>query len=244
MKVLALAPFALLFAGCSVSVDSGNRFQATVYQHFSQPHLRLLRVGNIAGSITIDGTPGNTVRIDAVKHADHRDALDRTQIVVKRTGDVVNVETRYALHGFAQHDASVEYTIDVPASAAIDVSDVSGRVIARGGNGDITVRQVSGPVVLALGVLKGSRSISVSSVSGGIDLLLSPRSDADVRLRTLSGKIRAFFPLHSASGFIGRSAHAVLGHGAASIEAHAVSGSILVKPENSATNTAGYGSKP
>jgi DUF4097 and DUF4098 domain-containing protein YvlB len=160
-------------------------------------------VANISGDITVTTGSGDEVAIDAVKRA-RGDAgqLASVQIDVQERGGSVFVQTN---HRGGNDHVSVDYTITVPAAAALDVHSVSGNVKVTGARGSVRVESVSGNVAAndtpKLETAKSvSGDVSVSGVSTDGDLAASSVSGGvtakSIKVRTLelssvSGDLRA-----------------------------------------------------
>jgi DUF4097 and DUF4098 domain-containing protein YvlB len=157
-------------------------------EHFSRK-IRIGRdgrvsVGNIAGDIVVTGGSGDEVSIDAIKRtrAD-RSELGSVQIdVVERAGRV-DVRTEHT--GRNDH-VSVDYTITVPASAAIELHSVSGSLKVSNVQGAVRMETISGNVTTSA----APRVEVAKSVSGDVDLT-GTSVDGDLSASTVSGHVRA-----------------------------------------------------
>lgn len=109
------------------------------------------------------------------------------------------------------NDASVDFTVRVPAGVRVSLGTVSGDVYATGlhspvraasvsgdvhvsSDGPVEATSVSGDVDATLGRIAG-QSLRFTSVSGDVTLRVPSGLDADFRAHTLSGSIDSDFPL-------------------------------------------------
>ena len=141
-------------------------------------------VGNIAGDITVTGGSGDEVSIDAIKRtrAD-RGELSSVQIIVDERAGRVDVRTEHS----GQNDhVSVDYTISVPTSAAIELHSVSGTLKVSNVQGAVRMETISGNVTSSM-----SPHVEVAkSVSGDVDLS-GMSVDGDLSAGSISGHVRA-----------------------------------------------------
>jgi DUF4097 and DUF4098 domain-containing protein YvlB len=141
-------------------------------------------LSNIAGNITVTGGSGDEVSIDAVKRT-RGDAgqLATVHVLVEERGGRVDVRTDHT----ARNDrVSVDYTVAVPASAAVDVKSISGNVKVTGVHGAVRAETISGNVTTA----STPRVELAKSVSGDVELS-DASVDSELTASTISGNIRA-----------------------------------------------------
>ena len=122
--------------------------------------------------------------IEAVKHTrGDRGQLDDVRIDINEAPSRVDIRTNYMGRNT---QASVDYTITVPASASVELHSVSGDVKVTGVQGSVRVEAVSGDIT-ASGT---SRLESAKSVSGNVTLT-DAGSDGDIMIGSVSGTLRA-----------------------------------------------------
>ena len=141
-------------------------------------------VGNIAGDITVTGGSGDEVSIEAVKRTrGNRGELATVQINVDDRAGRVDVRTEHT----GQNDhVSVDFTISVPASAAIELHSISGSLKVSNVQGAVRMETVSGNVTTS-----ASPHVEVAkSVSGDVDLT-GTSVDGDLSAGSISGHIHA-----------------------------------------------------
>jgi DUF4097 and DUF4098 domain-containing protein YvlB len=147
-----------------------------------------LDLSNIGGDIVITGGAGDEIRVDAVKRANGHNAdetrrqLDSITIEASERAGRVEISTTYPRKQNSQVD--VDYTVHVPAGAAVSVRSVSGNIELTALKGEARLETVSGNVTTT-----NSRQLArVKSVSG--DVSVSEGSAGDVlSLGTVSGNL-------------------------------------------------------
>lgn len=212
-----------------------------------------VELDNINGDVRISGWDQNQVKVDAIKYADTKEALDEAKIEIDARNDAVSIRTKYPEHdrrwNWNDHDraATVEYTLTVPRSARLDeiklingeleVSGVSGEVRASCINGRLEAKNLAGEARLStingrldarFDQLSG-RSVELNSVNGSVDLTIPSDSNAEVEANTVSGGIENDFGLHTNHhNFVGHDLRGELGNGATRIRLHDVNGRVEI----------------
>lgn len=140
-----------------------------------------IRISAGAGYLHIHGRPGITeVRAQGTARASNNDALQKVQLVVKRTGDVVEVTAVMPdqnninswFNFFNNNSASLDITVEVPTTIPLDVRNGSGDIAIRGtgtlrysgGSGDGDIDGITGD----LSVNDGSGDIGIKNVRGKV----------------------------------------------------------------------------
>jgi hypothetical protein len=207
-----------------------------------------IEIRNVVGEIRAEPSSGDEVTVTGERHG--RDAEDVRIEMVRRDGGVVicaiygspDGDDGWTSHrknddddgddgprdacspGRHSHthntDASVDFTVHVPAGVRLVARNVSGDVEASGlrgevdassvsGNvhvstaGAVEASSVSGNVVAALGRTSG-HDLDFRSVSGNVTLEVPEGIDADFRASTLSGEIESDFPMRLGRGSRGK----------------------------------------
>jgi hypothetical protein len=145
-------------------------------------------VSNVAGDITVTGGGGDEVVIDAVKRTrGDRGQLARVHIDVDERPGRVEVRTEYERNWSNRSgDVSVDYTITVPSSAAVDVKSVSGTVKLSNVQGAVRAESVSGDVITtSTPKLEQAKSVSGDVSLGGVT------TDGDLSATSVSGSVSA-----------------------------------------------------
>ena len=210
----------MTLSGCMVGVldvdvrDHGRNEEAT--ELFTQTVVTTgqtgLTITGANGRIHILGVAGaDVVSIRATKRVrsadiqDARDGLAEIRVIVETTPVGVRVRTDQPVDG-SKRDYIVDYEITVPADFAVTgvngngdfvLDDLRGDVDLQGGNGNVTLRNVTRSVQVALGngVLDASVTVPddghiVLSVGNGTLVLhMQPDVSAGLRVRTGNGTI-------------------------------------------------------
>jgi DUF4097 and DUF4098 domain-containing protein YvlB len=204
---------------------------------------------NVNGNVEITGWDRNEVQIDAVKSARDQQRLDQARIEVDGSGDSVQIRTRYP-EGHTNNDpASVQYTLHVPMGAQLDkiglvngslnVSQITGEVIASLVNGKLTANALSGRAKLSTvngsvhaqyETLNNVSEIKISSVNGSIDLKLPASPNAEISASTVNGSMSSDFPIQVQGKFMSRRMSGTLGSGGTRIDLSNVNGSSHIGP--------------
>jgi len=162
-------------------------------------------ISNVSGSITVTAAAGDEMSIDAVKRGrgDRRD-FDRVHIGIDERPGRVEIRTEYDRTFFRSDNVRVDYTVVVPAGVSLDINSVSGRLSVDGVKGTVRFGSVSGNISstntprveylrtvsgeVDLGGISQDGSVSISSVSGNIELAGIKARTLD--LNTVSGETR------------------------------------------------------
>jgi len=144
-------------------------------------------VQNISGHIDITTGSRPEVVISAVKRTPGpRSELSRVQIEVDAARDRVDVRTVYQDRGRSENNrVSVDYTVTVPASAAVELKSVSGDLKVTGVQGSVFAEAISGDIVTT-----GTPRVEVAkSVSGDVEIA-DVSTDRALSAETISGHLR------------------------------------------------------
>jgi DUF4097 and DUF4098 domain-containing protein YvlB len=167
--------------------EQTERFNET----YKVPGDGALDLTHIAGDVRV--TPGRNgeIRVEAIKRVRHRDAdearrlLGMLRIEVTPIGNRIEVRTVYPRTQSRNLSAEVDYTITVPAAAAVAVKTVSGDISVNAIRGEVRAEAVSGDVeVVATPNLELAKTVSgdVRARDIGADMLT---------LSTVSGTVIA-----------------------------------------------------
>jgi hypothetical protein len=172
----------------------GGRGNGRNWPEVTEPFSRTVRldrggivdIENINGDITITGSGGNDVRIDAIKRMRNPDeAQARTllpQVQVEVTERAGRVEIRTVTPRLRNSMGAVTYTLSVPAGADIVVKSISGDVRVSNIRGELRAETTNGDLI-ASGV---SRIQSAKTVSGNIDIT---GAEGDIAASSINGDI-------------------------------------------------------
>ncbi len=111
-----------------------------------------LDLNHVAGDVRVTTGRGNEIRVEAIKRVRHRDAgegkrlLGLLRVEVTQVGNRIAVRTVYPRTSGRGTSSNVDYTITVPATAAVAVRTISGDVSVTGVRGEVRAETVSGDV--------------------------------------------------------------------------------------------------
>jgi DUF4097 and DUF4098 domain-containing protein YvlB len=178
---------------------------ATWYDHYQDSRVgpeqtetwsRTFRVGpnasldlsNLSGEVVVTGGPGEEIRVDATKRVRARDAAAAKQLLSSLTIDAVENGGRVEIRTLYPHghdiSAEVDFTVQLPATAALSVHTVSGDIRASKVRGESRLESVSGNIV-ANDLSKVAR---LKSVSGDVEITDGVSADA-FTAGTVSGNL-------------------------------------------------------
>ena len=220
-----------------------------------------ISVRNVSGDVTVTGYEGSAVLVLGFKEGRDR---DRVSVEDNSAGNNVDVRARYPEN--CDCNASIRFEVKVPranykfdpissVSGDVEVTAVSGDLLARSTSGNVTVRGVtgavnarstsgnvhvgeitgtvsgkstSGNVEVEIMQLSGAGDMEFASTSGNVRVKLPANLDADVRMSTSSGGLKTDFPLtiEEPERGPGRRATGRVGGGSRNLRLSSTSGSV------------------
>ena len=241
--VIALLATGSLFASVteeetfSFKLDDGGRFS----------------LSNVNGSVVVTGGGSDSVEIIATKKADNQKDLDKIEIEITNSAKEIVVETELggSDHWYSRgsNSGSVKYEVIVPVGTNLDsvetvngnvnISGVSGKVVAESVNGDLDVSDLAGDVELStvnggieaeFSMLEDQQRVKMETVNGRVTINLPEDADVDINADTLNGGINAKdFGLEADKGFVGSDLNGKIGAGGARLNIDTVNGSIKIR---------------
>jgi hypothetical protein len=217
MRTLAVA-FAVLALAGSVHAAPGALDET---EHISRT-LTLepggtLRLKNFSGRVTITGTDGSEVVINATRRAPQAQ-LDRIKLDIQTSGsNMVMVDANQRDHswwGFSSHNVvETDFDIKVPRRTQLDLEVFSSPVTVTGVDGphkvhgfssaivlnDVTgsvrAHTFSGSVTIRQKAWQPDQTIDVDTFSGSIDLHVPDNARGNVSFNSFSGHLNSQMPL-------------------------------------------------
>jgi DUF4097 and DUF4098 domain-containing protein YvlB len=129
-----------------------------------------LDLTNLAGEVVVTGGPGEEIRVDATKRVRARDAAAAKQLLSSLTIDAVEnggrVEVRTVYPRTHDISAEVDFTVQLPATAALSVHTVSGDIRVSKVKGEARLESVSGNIVAS----EMAKVARLKSVSGDVEI--------------------------------------------------------------------------
>jgi putative adhesin len=139
-----------------------------------------LDLSNISGEVRITAGSENVIVVNAVRRGSRGASEPRLEMT--QVGNRVEVRVRGSRSGNTR--GSIDFTVTVPADAAVSAHSVSGDVDVSGVNGDVRIENVSGRVVAA----RLANLALAKSVSGDVTVNDSGSPTA-LALSTVSGSV-------------------------------------------------------
>ena len=211
---------------------------------------------NINGGVQIKVWDQAAVQVDAIKKAYRRDRLNEAKIEVNATEENIKIRTEYPdgnlnfRNDERRYDnpAIVEYSLTVPRKAILEsiemvngsvdidgvegnvkASSVNGRVNARGLVSEVRLSTINGQLTAAFTQLDETKSISLGSVNGQVELVIPSNANASIRAGTVHGGISSDFGLKVKHGeYVGHSMDGQIGTGGPRIRLANVNGGIKI----------------
>lgn len=241
--VIALLATGSLFA--SVTEEETYSYKLSDGGRFS--------LSNVNGSVVVTGGSGDSVEIVATKKADNQKDMDSIEIEISHSADEITVETEIGKsEGWFSHNSgsgSVKYEVIVPVATRLDsvetvngnvnISGVTGKVVAESVNGDLDISDLAGDVGLStvngrieaeFSTLGNQQRVKVETVNGRVTVILPESADVDISADTLNGGINASdFGLETDKGFVGSDLNGKIGSGSARLNIDTVNGAIKIR---------------
>lgn len=155
-----------------------------------------LDLRTFSGHVTITGTDGNQVVVEATRHGS-RDRLDHIKLDVEASGSTVYINTNHADSSWFDHwwhndnvvDTDIE--VKVPHRTNLRVRTFSAPVEATGVDGDHSVHGFSSRVRLT----DVTGPMRVDTFSGPIEVRMAENARGHVTFKSFSGRFDSDVPL-------------------------------------------------
>ncbi|HEY7112810.1 MAG TPA: DUF4097 family beta strand repeat-containing protein [Thermoanaerobaculia bacterium] len=248
----ALAVVAALAAAAVLAAPARASQEEVFEKAFSMEGVTKVSLENVNGQINAQAWDKPYVKVRAVKSASSAEALNETEIRVRKVGDEIKIETitprRRRLFGFLDlgtRNVKVDYELWVPTAAATRLETCNGRVEGSGFssdlsidsvNGSIDLREVAGPVkattvngsvrVAFKGLLKKAH---LETVNGSVEIAFDKSSSVRYDLETINGRIETDLDFKVEGKFGPKEAKGSFNGGAETLHCETVNGSIRLK---------------
>ncbi len=240
----------------AVAAQPGEELREEFHQTYPLSATGRVSLENINGGVQIKVWDRAAVQVDAVKKAYRKDRLAEARIEVTATEENIRIKTEYpegSLNfrgGERRYDnpATVEYTLTVPRRAVLEsielingsrdiegvegnvkASSINGRVTASGLLGEAKLSTINGQLNATFSQLDEAKPITLSSVNGGVNLIIPSNSNAMIRASTVHGGISNDFGMQVRHGeYVGHNLDGQIGSGGPRIKLDNVNGSIKI----------------
>jgi hypothetical protein len=215
---------ALLATACGVV---GERHHETITRTWPSDGIKEINLHEVNGSVDIEGTTSNEISLVAEVRA--RGVMpdpkkeNKGYFETRVEGDTLDIgrqgERGFHFRFFERDNVSVDYTLKVPKSCALELRTVNGRVETRGIDGETNVVTVNGTIDLENSgsqevsahtvngrvrarFINAFQGASLKTVNGSVDAMLPPNASFACDLSQVNGDFEAAFPLtiHSHPG--------------------------------------------
>lgn len=208
-----------MLAGGSLSVlaslggclATGRGETETVTETYEPDGIDAVSLSSENGSVTAEGTQGDTIEVDGHKAAPTDGTLESLTMETSRDDGQLDVTTKRGdqprfLFG---PDPKLDFGATIPdgvrvahagtTNGDIDVRDVTGELEANTTNGDIDVRGVDGGLVTentngSIQVAGVSGTVRAETTNGEIDVTLEGDSDGDLIAESTNGEVTVRAP--------------------------------------------------
>lgn len=187
LLIVVSISFDLAAPSYSVAAWGGNcKHSRDMNREVALGDATLIKVAAGAGKLKIVGAERAKVSIDARFCSDSKEQLEQMSVSHEMSGDMLEIETRFSRGDFRKkswQSASIDLTLTVPNSVAMDVADSSGAAWLEGllsltmvdSSGELIIKNIAGDVDLtdssgALTIQDVKGSVAVTDSSGAIDV--------------------------------------------------------------------------
>jgi hypothetical protein len=184
----------LLVAGCGAVME---RRTAHIERRWPAAAIHHIEVREIDGAINIEAGPENEIAMDASvrsRLAPRNNQENLGYFTTELTGDtlVIGRRNEHHFHFFSfGNETRVDYDLRVPASVALDLRTVNGRIATHGVDGEMKAVTVNGRVNIDT---PGSSEVKAHTVNGRIEARFA-KSFQGATLKTVNGGVTAVLPL-------------------------------------------------
>ena len=241
---------------CTAVGQPGEELREEFHQTYALSATGRVSLENISGGVQIKVWDRAALQLDAVKKAYRKDRLAEAKIEVTASEEIIRIKTEYpegSLNfrgGERRYDnpATVEYTLTVPRrvvlesieliNGSLDIDGVEGNVKASSINGRVTttgllgeakLSTINGQLQATFTRLDESKSITLNSVNGSVNLIIPSDSNATIRAGTVHGGISNDFGMQVRHGeYVGHDLEGQIGSGGPRIKLDNVNGSIKI----------------
>ncbi|HEX9458298.1 MAG TPA: DUF4097 family beta strand repeat-containing protein [Thermoanaerobaculia bacterium] len=184
----------LLVAGCGAVME---RRTAHIERHWPAAAIHHVEVREIDGAINIEAGSESEISMNASvrsRRAPRNEQENLGYFTTELTGDTLVIGRRSERHfrffSFG-NETRVDYELRVPASVALDLRTVNGRIATHGVDGEMKAVTVNGRVNIDT---PGSNEVEAHTVNGRIEARFA-KSFQGATLKTVNGGVTAVLPL-------------------------------------------------
>ena len=195
-RIYSLLAASALLAGCV----AGERHETTVERQWPAGAIHRIEVREVDGAITVDSAAAD--RVTLVAHVRSRGIAPRPNrenqgfFRTAIAGDTLTIgredehRIRFISPFWSSADVTVDYELRVPASVALELRTVNGRIAVNGIDGEASATTVNGPITVAA---SGNNELYAKTVNGRVEAHFTSAFQG-ARLKTVNGAVRAVLP--------------------------------------------------
>jgi molybdopterin-binding protein len=215
---LYLLSLAIVASSCGVA---GERYETTINRQWPAGAIRSVELDEVNGSVTVEA--GNATEVTLVADvtargvAPDKRAENEGYFTASVDGDTLVIrksrrKSEIRLPFFRSEGVTVNYKLRVPATVALDLETVNGRITTKGVAGETEVSTVNGPIEIEMPgtaeltaqtvngrvrarFLESFQGANLRSVNGGIEASLPKSASFSCDLSQVNGDFEASFPL-------------------------------------------------
>jgi DUF4097 and DUF4098 domain-containing protein YvlB len=185
----------LLVAGCGAVME---RRTAHVERRWPAGAIKRIEVREIDGAINIEAGSSDEIAMDATvrsRIAPKREQENQGYFTTQVSGDTLiigreNEHRHFRFFSFG-NETRIDYELRVPATVALDLRTVNGRIATHGVDGEMHAVTVNGRVNIDT---PGSSEVEAHTVNGRIEARFG-KSFQGATLKTVNGGVTAALPL-------------------------------------------------
>lgn len=203
---LYLLVAALIVSGCDRAIGStdsrrNNGANVTVTRNWPAAEIRLLRVFEVDGNVTIDAADTDQITLVATAKGDlemKQGAENHGLFETTIEGDTLKIgrkERRRKSFAdipflFGRNDMRINYKLTVPKSVSLALSTVNGKIATRGTAGETDAVTVNGTIDVETA---GTHELHATTVNGRVRARFT-ESFQGARFKTVNGGVEAYLP--------------------------------------------------
>ena len=191
----------LLVAGCGAVME---RRTTRVDRRWPAASIHHIEVREIDGAINIEAGSDSEISMEATvrsRIAPKKEQDNQGYFTTEVNGDTLVIGRRQEHRGFHVfrfgNDTRIDYELHVPASVALDLHTINGRIATHGVDGEMRAVTVNGRVNIET---PGSSEVEARTINGRIEAHFE-KSFQGATLKTVNGSVTAALPL--SASFVG-----------------------------------------
>lgn len=192
---LAVACAVVLIAATARSAAAQSNQEETFSRTLDVQAGSTLRLHTFSGRVTIRGTSGSQVVINALRRAP-ADRLRDIQIAVTQNGSTVDINANHrAVERDRDNVVQTDFDIQVPAHMQLDVRSFSAPIFVENVRGSHHLKTFSGDVELSATEWDAAAGLDIETFSGSARLRLPDTARGSLSFDSFSGRFDSDLPV-------------------------------------------------